>query len=270
MPELPEVETTRRGLEPHLCGACCESVLVRDRRLRWPVAADIEQCLQGRTLNSMRRRAKYLLFDFDHGAMMIHLGMSGSLRLVTDEDAAQAHDHFDARFDNGMIMRFRDPRRFGSIHWLAHGDNHPLLDHLGPEPLSAEFCAETLHARSLGKKVAIKNFIMNNQVVVGVGNIYATEALYRAGISPKRAAGKISLSRYERLVSAIKAVLEEAIAQGGTTLRDFVGGTGDAGYFALSLQAYGREGEPCEVCGKSLTGIRLGQRATVYCTRCQR
>ncbi|MFK7731318.1 MAG: bifunctional DNA-formamidopyrimidine glycosylase/DNA-(apurinic or apyrimidinic site) lyase [Pseudomonadales bacterium] len=270
MPELPEVETTRRGLAPHVVGARVEYAIVRDRRMRWPVETDLEQRLFGLTLRQLDRRAKYLLFDFETGQLMIHLGMSGSLRLVERNEEPGKHDHFDLRFDNGLTMRFRDPRRFGSIHWLPDHGSHSLLEKLGPEPLSDDLTARYLFNRSRGRSVAIKNFIMDNHVVVGVGNIYATEALFRAGISPKRAAGKVALPRYERLEQAIRAVLAEAIDQGGTTLRDFVGGTGDAGYFSLSLQAYGREGEPCDVCGTQMKGLRLGQRATVYCPKCQR
>jgi len=270
MPELPEVETTRRGLEPHLKGATLIEANVRERRMRWPVATGLEAELAEQRLLGIDRRAKYLLFRFGPGQLMVHLGMSGSLRLVGENDAVGKHDHFQARFDNGMVMRFRDPRRFGSIHWLPLGESHSLLDSLGPEPLSTELTASYLYQRSRGKTVAVKNFIMNNHIVVGVGNIYATEALFRAGISPKRAAGKVSLPRFERLVSDIRNVLSEAIEQGGTTLRDFVGGTGDAGYFSLALQAYGREGQPCVNCAKPLKGIRLGQRATVFCSGCQR
>jgi len=270
MPELPEVETTRRGLQPHIAGSTVQQALIRERRMRWPIANDLEQQLVGQQLQAVVRRAKCLLFDFAAGRLMIHLGMSGSLRLVAADADIGKHDHLDLQFDNGMIMRFRDPRRFGSVHWLPDREGHALLDSLGPEPLTENFSASYLHKQSRGKKVAVKNFIMNNHVVVGVGNIYATEALFRAGISPIRPAGRISEQRYALLVPAIKAVLAEAIEKGGTTLRDFVGGTGDAGYFSLSLQAYGRAGEPCDQCGRALKGSRLGQRATVYCTNCQR
>ncbi|MEM8496911.1 MAG: bifunctional DNA-formamidopyrimidine glycosylase/DNA-(apurinic or apyrimidinic site) lyase [Pseudomonadota bacterium] len=270
MPELPEVETTRLGLAPHIVGACIENANVRERRMRWPVEPGLEHRLPGLTLRRLDRRAKYLLFDFEVGQLMIHLGMSGSLRLVAPDAEIGKHDHFDLVFDNGLIMRFRDPRRFGSIHWLPEHGSHTLLEALGPEPLSEHLSAQYLFDRSRGRSLAIKNFIMDNHIVVGVGNIYATEALFRAGISPKHAAGKVALARYERLVRAIRAVLAEAINQGGTTLRDFVGGTGDAGYFSLSLQAYGREGEACTVCDTPMKGLRLGQRATVYCPKCQR
>lgn len=270
MPELPEVETTRRGLAPHVVGARVEQAIVRNRRMRWPVETGLEQQLRGLRLKQLDRRAKYLLFDFESGQLMIHLGMSGSLRLVEPGSPIGKHDHFELGFDNGLIMRFRDPRRFGSIHWLASHDSHALLNELGPEPLSHDLSARYLFERSRGRSIAIKNFIMDNHIVVGVGNIYATEALFRAGISPKRAAGKVALARYARLEQAIRAVLTQAIDQGGTTLRDFVGGTGDAGYFSLSLQAYGREGEPCVNCATEMKGLRLGQRATVYCPKCQR
>ena len=277
MPELPEVETTRRGVAPHIEGQRVSAVRVRDRRLRWPVADDLEQVLMGQRLKQVNRRAKYLLFEFETGQLMVHLGMSGSLRLVENGAKPGKHDHFDLQFDT-MQLRLRDPRRFGSIHWLANGEEtHWLLAKLGPEPLvekgvednACEFNADYLFKRSRKKQLAIKNFIMDNHVVVGVGNIYASEALFRAGILPTRAAGGISKQRYQRLVGEIKAVLAAAIAQGGTTLRDFVGGTGESGYFSLELQVYGREGEPCMTCGRELEGIRLGQRATVYCAKCQ-
>ncbi len=271
MPELPEVETTRRGLEPHLQGAVVCDCVVREHRLRWPIAADLAQHLCGQRLKGIRRRAKYLLFEFETGCLMIHLGMSGSLRVINSVAPPGKHDHVDLGFDNGNTLRFRDPRRFGSIHWLdSDAEEHALLANLGPEPLSDQFTGEFLYARSRGRKVAVKPFIMNHHVVVGVGNIYATEALFRAGISPRRLASNISLNRYLLLVDAIKAVLQDAIAQGGTTLRDFVGGDGEAGYFSISLQAYGRVGLPCVRCSAALKGVRLGQRATAYCPRCQR
>lgn len=270
MPELPEVETTRRGLEPHVRGQRLLKATVRDRRMRWPVAPELEQTLQGQTLNAITRRAKYLLFEFESGQLMLHLGMSGSMRVVSEDADIGKHDHFDLAFSNGRILRLRDPRRFGSIHWLPAGSGHTLLESLGPEPFDEGFNGDYLHKRSRGKKVAVKNFIMNNHVVVGAGNIYATEALFRAGISPRKAAGKISKAAYAALANDIKDVLQAAIAQGGTTLRDFVGGNGDKGYFSLELQVYGREGQPCVRCEAPLKGIRLGQRATVYCSHCQK
>lgn len=271
MPELPEVETTRRGIEPHLLNRSIVKMVLRDKRLRWPVADALPELLAGQVVRQIRRRGKYLLVDFDQGTAMIHLGMSGSLRIVSADDPAAKHDHFDWLLDDGNCLRFTDPRRFGSLHWLQPDDHgHPLIDHLGPEPLSDDFSADTLYRVSRGRKVAVKQFIMNSEIVVGVGNIYANEALYRARIDPRRAAGSIGKTRYQGLVEAIKTVLSEAINQGGTTLRDFVGGDGKPGYFKQELQVYGRGGEPCKICERSLTEIRQGQRATVFCRQCQR
>ena len=270
MPELPEVETARRGIAPHIERQLVRDVLVREHRLRWPVPAELNATLSGQCLHRVERRAKYLVMQFDCGWLLLHLGMSGSLRIVDQGQAVGKHDHIDIVFQNGKILRYCDPRRFGSVHWqTAAPELHPLLVNLGPEPLENSFNASYLHAHSRNKAVAVKNFIMNSNVVVGVGNIYANEALYRAGVRPTRAAGRIALPRYERLVAEIKAVLREAIAEGGTTLRDFVGGDGQAGYFRVSLQAYGRGGEPCLKCSQPLKSIRLGQRATVYCAKCQ-
>ncbi len=302
MPELPEVETTRRGVAPHIEGQKVSALRVRNPKLRWPVPDGLERILLGQELKRVNRRAKYLLFEFESGQLMVHLGMSGSLRLVENGVEPGKHDHFDLQFD-AMQLRLRDPRRFGSIHWLPNGEGtHWLLAKLGPEPLTMEvpsadkepsadkrpsankqhsvldkepspaveeFNADYLFKQSRKKQVAVKNFIMDNHVVVGVGNIYASEALFRAGIRPTRAAGSISKKRYIVLVEEIKQVLSAAIRQGGTTLRDFVGGTGESGYFALELQVYGREGEPCTTCKRPLKGVRLGQRATVYCSSCQ-
>ena len=270
MPELPEVETTRRGIAPHIERQVIRAVLVRERRLRWPVPANLEATLSGQRLHRVERRAKYLVMQFDSGWLLLHLGMSGSLRIVDAGQAIGKHDHLDFVFKNGIILRFCDPRRFGSVHWqTAEPQLHPLLKNLEPEPLEDSFNATYLHARSSKKVVAVKSFIMNSSVVVGVGNIYANEALYRAGVRPTRAAGRIALPRYQRLVVEIKTVLREAIAEGGTTLRDFVGGDGQAGYFRVSLQAYGRGGEACLKCSQPLKSIRLGQRATVFCAKCQ-
>lgn len=271
MPELPEVETTRSGLAPHLEGRRVRAVLVRESRLRWPVPDDLSQSLTGARLERLTRRAKYLLFSFERGALLAHLGMSGSLRLVAPQVPWLTHDHVEIDFEGAPRLRLNDPRRFGSLHWIE-GDPgaHFLLAGLGPEPLESGFDGAWLHARSRGRRVPVKSFIMDAKVVVGVGNIYAAEALYRAGIRPSRAAGRISLARYEALADAIRAVLGEAVAMGGTTLRDFVGSDGRPGYFRQSLDAYGRGGEPCRRCGTELRASRLGQRATVYCPACQR
>jgi formamidopyrimidine-DNA glycosylase len=271
MPELPEVETTRRGVAPYSEGCRVEKIVVRDRRLRWPVPIELETQLPGSTIGRIERRGKYLLFRTDTGTLIVHLGMSGSLRVLQDWQEPARHDHVDIVLSNDCLLRYNDPRRFGCMLWtLADPSSHPLLRHLGPEPLLEEFTAGYLHQRSRGRKAAVKTFIMDSQVVVGVGNIYANEALYRAGVSPVRAAGRISLPRYELLVDAIRTVLASAVQQGGTTLRDFVGGDGQPGYFKQQLAVYDRGGQPCRGCGRELREVRLGQRSTVYCTSCQR
>ena len=271
MPELPEVETTRRGIAPHILGQQVTQVVVRNPRLRWPVPDSLAVTLPGKTILAVERRAKYLLLKTAAGTLLMHLGMSGSLRIVTAAEAVEPHDHLDVVFSHGQVLRFTDPRRFGCALWLTEDPcQHPLLRSLGPEPLSDEFATDTLYAASRGRKAPIKTFIMDNQVVVGVGNIYANEALFAAGIHPKRPAGRVSKSRYARLVTAIKAVLARAIEQGGTTLRDFVGGDGKPGYFRIELKVYGHAGEPCANCQRPLKEIRLGQRATVFCSHCQR
>ncbi len=270
MPELPEVETTRLGLLPHIIGRRIESVLVREPRLRWPVPEDLPQRLSGSTIDDLQRRAKYLLFDTGRGRLIVHLGMSGSLRIVQPGAPLLTHDHIDVHLEGNLRLRYNDPRRFGSFHWLPPGDAHPLLSGLGPEPLDAAFDGAHLYRLSRGRRAGVKPFVMDAQVVVGVGNIYATEALFLAGILPSRAAGRIALTRYDRLAACIKQVLAAAIDQGGTTLRDFVGGDGKPGYFAQQLWAYGRAGHPCKRCGSRLREKRLGQRSSVYCVACQR
>ncbi len=271
MPELPEVETTRRGLAPHLVGRRVADVRVHEPRLRWPVCETLASTLVGRTIDAVTRRAKYLLLATGDGTLIVHLGMSGSLRLVREPVALRAHDHLELELDDGTTMRLNDPRRFGSVHWTAETpERHFLLRSLGPEPLSPEFGGAYLHERSRGRRRDVKGFIMDAGVVVGVGNIYASEALYRAGIRPARPAGAISRARYERLAGAIAATLTEAIEVGGTTLRDFVGSDGRPGYFRAALSVYGRSGAACRSCGGTLRSARLGQRATVWCPRCQR
>jgi formamidopyrimidine-DNA glycosylase len=270
MPELPEVETTRRGVEPHCRGRRIHEVHVRQRQLRWPVPDDLSELLCGEVVQAVDRRAKYLLFRTDPGALMVHLGMSGSMRLVDPSQPPAKHDHIDIVLEQGICLRYNDPRRFGSFHWLPLGEGHALLDHLGPEPLSEVFTGQFLYQLSRGRKCPVKSFIMDGKVVVGVGNIYANEALFLSGIRPDRAAGRISIARYERLAENIKQVLTSAIEQGGTTLRDFVGGDGKPGYFAQQLLVYGRAGEPCKACGEPLRELRLGQRSSVYCVACQR
>ncbi|MBV1876446.1 MAG: bifunctional DNA-formamidopyrimidine glycosylase/DNA-(apurinic or apyrimidinic site) lyase [Pseudomonadales bacterium] len=270
MPELPEVETTMRGIASHVIGRTVVAVLVRQAKLRWPVSPELGQLFTGQEICSVSRRAKYLFLESETGRVMIHLGMSGSLRILTSDLQAGKHDHVDFVFDNRTTLRFHDPRRFGSIFWLMAGEGHTLLDALGPEPLAEEFNADHLFSRSRNKKVAVKQFIMNAHNVVGVGNIYANEALFMAGIRPDRSAGTISYQRCRRLTEAIKQVLTAAIRAGGTTLKDFVREDGNPGYFKQSLAVYGRGGLPCNRCGRVLKEERLGQRATVFCTRCQR
>lgn len=271
MPELPEVETTCRGIEPHVLNKPICNVLVRDTRLRWPVPADLASALVGGQFLRVERRAKYIVLHHTDGFVLAHLGMTGSMRIVAAGEPVKTHDHVDICFDDGAILRYHDPRRFGSIHWIAGQDlGHPLLDTLGPEPLSDDFSGRALYARSRGKTQAVKLFIMDAKVVVGVGNIYANEALFAAGIDPRRAAGKVSLARYQDLAQHIKRILSYAIARGGTTLRDFVGGDGKPGYFKQELTVYGRAGLPCVTCSKPLHEVRLGQRTTVFCKACQR
>ncbi|MFT7218774.1 MAG: formamidopyrimidine-DNA glycosylase [Candidatus Azotimanducaceae bacterium] len=270
MPELPEVETTRRGIEPHILNRPIARVLVRQASLRWPVSPELSQMLVGQTFTAIDRRAKYLLFETGSGRMMVHLGMSGSLRLAAIDHPLKKHDHIDIVFDDQMILRYHDPRRFGSVFWIPEDEDHKLLADLGPEPLNDEFDGDYLFKMSRGRKVAVKLLIMNSHVVVGVGNIYANEALFHAGIRPDRPSMGISRQRYERLALEIKRVLASAIESGGTTLRDFVREDGSPGYFKQSLTVYGKGQDPCTVCGKTLSESRLGNRATVFCRRCQK
>lgn len=270
MPELPEVETTRRGVAPHVINRRVTRVVIREPRLRWPVPPDLPERLAGQVVLAVERRAKYLLFHTATGSLLVHLGMSGSLRLVSPDQAPAKHDHFDINLTEGKTLRYNDPRRFGCCLWLEPDELHPLLVNLGPEPLAEAFDGRYLYRRARGRKGAVKSFLMDQKIVVGVGNIYANEALFFAGIRPDRAAGRISLARYEALAEKVKYVLTSAISQGGTTLRDFVGGDGKPGYFAQQLYAYGREGLPCKVCEGPLRELRISQRSTVYCVTCQR
>lgn len=269
MPELPEVETSRRGIEPHIRDATIRSVTIRERRLRWPVARDLESKVEGQVIRSVDRRAKYLLIETGPTTLILHLGMSGSVFIVDAGSEAGIHDHVDIELSNGKTLRFRDPRRFGSLHESSAPLEHKLLRDLGPEPLGDEFDGDYLWRRSRGRKVSIKQFIMNANVVVGVGNIYASESLFLAGINPKRAAGRVSRERYDGLASAIKEVLGRAIKAGGTTLRDFYGGDGEAGYFAQQLEVYGRDDEHCRYCDSEIRSFVQGQRSTYYCPSCQ-
>ncbi len=271
MPELPEVEVTRRGVAPHLLGRRFVRVDVRSARLRWPVPADLGERLRGATVLAVRRRAKYLLLDCDVGTVLLHLGMSGSLQILPERCALARHDHVVFQVDDGNQLRFHDPRRFGSVLWAGSDpERHPLLRELGVEPLGDAFNGEYLFRRSRGSRMAVKPMLMDSRRLAGVGNIYASEALHMAGIHPARAAGRIARPRYDRLAEALRSVLRAAIDAGGSTLRDFVKTDGRSGYFQVSLRAYGRAGAPCLACGRRLRQLRIAQRSTVYCPACQR
>lgn len=275
MPELPEVETTRRGIAPHLTGKTIAQAVIRNSRLRWLVPDELPSLLPGLTIRSVTRRAKYLLLDCDAGTLLIHLGMSGSLRILSAKSgygdvSPHKHDHFDLIMRDQTILRLRDPRRFGAVLWHAgDGLQHPLLLNLGPEPLTADFSAVQLFEKTRGSRTAIKQTLMNHHIVVGVGNIYANEALFLAGINPKTAAGRIALSRYEKLVQAVKQTLQRAIEAGGSTLRDFVHSDGSSGYFQQQYWVYGRAGQSCKKCTGVIKHIRQGQRSSFYCPICQ-
>jgi formamidopyrimidine-DNA glycosylase len=271
MPELPEVETTLRGVTPHILGARVTAVVLRRKDLRWPITPSVAG-LAGQKCVAATRRAKYLLFQMEDAThLLLHLGMSGSLRVVPKETDWRKHDHFALELETGMQLRLHDPRRFGAVLHLE-GDpmQHELLANLGPEPLDAHFTPQHLHRAAQDKKVAVKNFIMDAHQVVGVGNIYACESLFMAGIHPERAAGEVSLPRYKKLHTAIQEVLQASITMGGTTLRDFLRDTGEPGYFKQSLRVYDREGEGCRKCGSQIQRIVLGQRSTFFCPNCQR
>ncbi|HEY5674559.1 MAG TPA: bifunctional DNA-formamidopyrimidine glycosylase/DNA-(apurinic or apyrimidinic site) lyase [Malonomonas sp.] len=271
MPELPEVETTRRGIAPLISGKTITELVLRTEKLRWPLDRNLCRTLPGQTILSVERRAKYLLLHTEQGALILHLGMSGSLRIVPAETTENKHDHVDLIFTDGSCLRFTDPRKFGALLWTeAEPLQHPLLVHLGPEPLSTAFTGEHLYQSSRNRKIAVKPFVMDQKLVVGVGNIYASEALFGAGIDPCVAAGKISRERYKKLVGEIKQVLQQAIAAGGTTINDFKQSDGKPGYFKQELRVYGREGQPCRICGQPVKSIRLGQRSTFFCANCQR
>jgi formamidopyrimidine-DNA glycosylase len=270
MPELPEVETTRRGLEPRLIGKTLRAAKVRDGRLRWPVPRNINAQLAGKKLVSIKRRGKYLLFDFGNIFQIVHLGMSGSLRFVQKDAPPAVHDHVDWVFSGNEILRLRDPRRFGAILLTHDPVTHPLLAHLGPEPLTPDFDGDYLRSLSRGRKTSIKNLIMDSRVVVGVGNIYASESLFRAGIRPGRAAGRLTKAECERLAVAIKVTLQNAVNAGGSSLRDYVSTDGELGYFQLHTKVYDRQGLPCKVCGTPIKKLKTGQRSTFYCPACQK
>ena len=269
MPELPEVETSRRGIEPHLVGETILHAVVRNPRLRWPVSQEIH-ALSDQPVLSVQRRAKYLLLELPEGWIIIHLGMSGSLRVLPEAIAAEKHDHVDLVMSNGKVLRYTDPRRFGAWLWSNDLEASNVLAHLGPEPLSEAFNTDYLFEKSRGKRTAIKPWLMDNKLVVGVGNIYASESLFAAGILPDRPAMSLTWEETALLVKVIKAVLLRSIEQGGTTLRDFLQSDGKPGYFAQELQVYGRAGEPCRVCGTPIESAKHGQRSTFFCRHCQK
>ncbi len=271
MPELPEVETTRRGIEPLVKGKIVASVTIRNGSLRWPVPDFLPEILPGQAILGVARRSKYLLFQLEKGTLIVHLGMTGHLRLAQADVERRKHDHVELCFDDGTCLCYNDSRRFGAIFWTGHDPlQHERLRNLGPEPLGEGFTANYLFDKSRNRSVAIKVFLMNASVVVGVGNIYANEALFRAGISPQCEAGKVSRSRLQKLVTVTRHILTEAIAAGGTTIRDFADTEGNPGYFKQELRVYGREGLPCTICHEPIRQIRLGQRSTYFCPKCQK
>lgn len=271
MPELPEVETTRRGIAPHLINQVIEDVIVHQPRLRWPVpTSQLKLKLKHQSIQQVTRRAKYLLLHTATGTVIIHLGMSGSLRVIDAQSPRELHDHVELIFGQHQALRLRDPRRFGALLWVEQDPLlHPLLRDLGPEPLSDNFTGEYLYQRARRRELSVKALIMNSRIVAGIGNIYANEALFLAGIHPQRAAGRIALNRYRGLADCLKQVLQDAIEQGGTTLRDFAREDGSPGYFSLQLRIYGKAGSPCSNCGAPITLRTQHQRATYYCARCQ-
>lgn len=274
MPELPEVETTKNGIAPYLEHETIAQLTVRRRDLRWPIQNGLERTLKGVRVNRITRRGKYILIHTSKGTLLSHLGMSGSLRVLPkgthDQHELKKHDHFDILTESGHIIRYHDPRRFGFLLWTKEDPNlHPRIAVLGPEPLSDDFTAEYLHKASRKRTATVKSFIMDSHIVVGVGNIYASESLFGAGIRPTVQAGKVSLARYEKLVACIQAVLARSIKQGGTTLKDFVNSKGEPGYFAQQLNVYGREGEACRTCSSIIKQKTIGQRASFYCPKCQ-
>jgi len=270
MPELPEVETTRAGIAPYLEGKRIKALNLHRRDLRWPISDELPSAAIGQTVSRVLRRGKYLVLQLQQGAMLLHLGMSGSLRVAQPKEPLKKHDHWQLWIDEGRELRFNDPRRFGALFFVEEWESHSLIAKLGPEPLSDSFHGDYLWAMSRGRSVAIKTLIMDAKTVVGVGNIYAAESLFHAGIHPTLKAEKLSKARATKLVEEIKRVLAAAIEQGGTTLRDYVNGSGNPGYFQQELWVYGREGEPCKTCGSSIKQIRLGQRASCFCPACQK
>jgi formamidopyrimidine-DNA glycosylase len=271
MPELPEVETTLRGIAPHLTNQVIADVMIRQPQLRWPVPLNLPALLRGQSVLDLQRRAKYLLVRFKHGTLILHLGMSGSLRILTTPTPPDKHDHVDIVLANDKILRLRDPRRFGAVLWHEGDVNeHPLLRNLGPEPFLSTFNGDYLYRATRKRSAAIKLVIMDSHIVVGVGNIYANEALFRAGIKPQLAAGKLSRIRCDKLVAEIRATLSESIELGGSSLRDYVDSDGKQGYFQQHYWVYGRTNEMCKVCGTPIKLLKQGQRSSFYCSTCQR
>ena len=271
MPELPEVETVRRGIAPLILGRPVDQVVLRTAGLRWPFPPELNQVLVGRPFREVARRGKYLLLFNEGGCLILHLGMSGHVRVIPAHIPAGSHDHVDIVLADGNCLRLNDPRRFGALLWTeADPARHPLLANLGPEPLGEEFSGEMLFQRARGRRVAVKNFLMDSRIVVGVGNIYASEALFQAGIRPNTPAGRIGKERYRRLAEAVRQVLNAAIEAGGTTLRDFADEQGRPGYFSRQLAVYGRAGRPCLRCGAQIRHLRIGQRSSYFCPHCQR
>ncbi|OHB75042.1 MAG: DNA-formamidopyrimidine glycosylase [Planctomycetes bacterium RBG_16_64_10] len=271
MPELPEVETTVRAIRPLMLGKCIRAVVIRSASLRWPLPRKLVRILPGQRIQGIERRAKYLLLQLETGTLIMHLGMSGSIRVVRSTTVPGPHDHFELLAKGGLSLRLRDPRRFGCVLWTQSPvADHPLLAGLGPEPLGPQFDGWYLFRVARRRRAPIKNLLMDGRIVAGIGNIYASEALHLSGIHPRRAAGRISLPRYERLADSVRQVLARAIEAGGTTFRDFVSADGAAGRFRFALHAYGRGNEPCRQCGHVIRKIIMGQRATYYCPGCQR
>ena len=271
MPELPEVETTLRGIKSHIIHQKIVDIVIRHPHLRWPIPPQLKAELLHQTVQRLYRRGKYILFEFKSGTLILHLGMSGRLRILSAKEPPQKHDHIDICFDNKKTLRFTDPRRFGALLWTRESiDEHPLLKDIGREPLTATFNGQYLYEHARGRKSAVKTYIMDSKIVAGVGNIYATEALFEARLHPLKAAGNITLAQYEKLADAIKIILKKAIKKGGTTLKDFMKSDGSPGYFSIELKAYGHAGEPCPRCQTALKLTRIGQRSTVFCPKCQR
>jgi len=271
MPELPEVETTLRGIEPYISNKKIKQINIYQPKLRWPIEKNLNSLLSGKKVLNLQRRGKYIIIEFSNGNLLLHLGMSGSLRILGNDTPLEKHDHFEIIINQKTILRLRDPRRFGAVIWTDEDwQEHKLIKNLGPEPLSNNFNADYLFKKSRNKRVAIKSFIMDGHIVVGVGNIYASESLFRAGIHPTRQTQRVSKARFEKLVIVIKEVLKKAISEGGTTLKDFTNAEGKPGYFTQQLNVYGKEKEPCPICSTPIKQKIIAQRATYYCSQCQR